>query len=84
MNALKKYLGIVWMLLGPIGIVYLVRTALSEIAKKPVLDTKVQWAVFIGIFIPIAMGMVLFGWYAFRGEYDRIPTHRPRSMQRNS
>jgi purine-cytosine permease-like protein len=74
MNALKKYLGIVWMLLGPIGIVYLVRTALSEIAKKPVLDTKVQWAVFIGIFIPIAMGMVLFGWYAFRGEYDRIPT----------
>jgi purine-cytosine permease-like protein len=74
MNVLKKYLGIVWMLLGPIGIVYLVRTALSEIAKKPVIDTKVQWVVFIGIFVPIALGMMLFGWYAFRGEYDRIPT----------
>lgn len=74
MNAIKKYLGIVWMLLAPIGIVYLVLTAIAEIAKKPVLDTKIQWAVFIGIFIPIAIGLVVFGWFAFKGEYDQLPT----------
>ncbi|PWT96975.1 MAG: hypothetical protein C5B52_14680 [Bacteroidetes bacterium] len=73
MNQLKKILGIVWMLLGPIAIYYLVKTAASEISKKPVIDTKVQWAVFIVIFIPIAIGMVIFGWYALKGEYNSLP-----------
>jgi predicted Na+-dependent transporter len=73
MNALKKYMGILWMLLGPVAIYYLIKTAASEIAKKPVIDTKIQWAVFIIVFIPIAVGMVIFGYYAFKGEYDRLP-----------
>jgi hypothetical protein len=46
MNALKKWLGIVWILLGPVAIYYLIKTAAAEIAKKPVIDTKIQWAVF--------------------------------------
>ena len=45
----------------------------SEIARKPVLDTKIQWGVFVGVFIPIAIGLTVFGWYAFKGEYDRLP-----------
>ena len=73
MNQLKKILGIVWMLLGPLAIYYLVKTAASEIAKKPVIDTKVQWVVFVVIFIPIAIGMIIFGWYALKGEYDSLP-----------
>jgi hypothetical protein len=73
MNAVKRYLGIVWMLLGPAGIVYLVVTAVAEIGRKPVMDTKIQWAVFVGIFVPIAIGMVIFGWYAFHGEYEKLP-----------
>ena len=47
--------------------------AAEEIAKKPVIDTKIQWAVFIVIFIPIAIGMIIFGYYAFKGEYDQLP-----------
>jgi hypothetical protein len=73
MNEIKKYLGIVWMLLGPVTIFYLIKTAAAEIAKKPVIDTKIQWAIFVIIFTPIAIGMVIFGYYAFKGEYDRLP-----------
>lgn len=73
MNQLKRIAGIIWFLLGPVAIYYLIKTAASEISKKPVLDTKIQWAVFIIVFVPIAIGMMIFGWYALKGEYDHLP-----------
>jgi hypothetical protein len=73
MNNLKRWLGIVWILLGPVAIFFLIKTAADEIAKKPVLDTKIQWAVFVIVFIPIAIGMIIFGYYALKGEYDHLP-----------
>jgi hypothetical protein len=73
MNQIKRWLGIVWMLLGPVTIFYLLKTAAAEIDRKPHIDTKIQWAVFVVIFIPIAIGMIIFGYYAFRGEYDHLP-----------
>jgi len=66
-------MGVVWMLLGPVAIFFLVNTALAEIAKKPVIDTKIQWGVFVVVFIPIAIGLMIFGYYAYKGEYDQIP-----------
>lgn len=71
MDQLKRAFGILWMVLGPLAVYYLVQTAASEIAKKPVIDTKIQWGVFVGVFIPIAIGLFLFGWYAWKGEYDQ-------------
>jgi len=73
MNAIKRFAGIVWILMGPAAIFYLIKTASEEIAKKPVIDTKIQWIVFVVVFIPIAIGLMIFGWYAFKGEYDRLP-----------
>jgi len=73
MNSIKRYAGLLWMIMGPVAIFYLIKTAAEEIAKKPVIDTKIQWLVFIAIFIPIAIGLMIFGWYAFKGEYDRLP-----------
>jgi hypothetical protein len=73
MNQLKRIAGLIWILLGPAAVFYLIKTAASEISKKPLLDTKIQWAVFVVVFIPIAIGMVIFGWYAFKGEYDHLP-----------
>ena len=73
MNQVKRFFGILWMLLAPVAIFYLIKTALVEIAKKPVIDTKIQWGVFIVVFIPIAIGLVIFGYFAFKGEYDRLP-----------
>ncbi len=69
MNQIKKWLGILWILLGPLAIYYLLKTAASEI-KLPVMDTSIQWGVFVIVFIPIAIGMFIFGWYALKGEYD--------------
>jgi len=73
MNQLKRILGYLWMVIGPLAIIFLIKTALSEIEKKPVIDTKIQWGVFIAVFIPIAIGMVIFGFYATKGEYDQLP-----------
>lgn len=73
MNQLKRYAGIIWLLLGPASAYYLIQTAAAEIAKKPVMDTKIQWGVFVIIFLPIALGMTIFGWYALKGEYDHLP-----------
>lgn len=70
MNTIKKVAGIIWIVFGPAAIWYLIKTAITEISKKPEMDTKIQWAIFITVFIPIAIGMVLFGYYALRGEYD--------------
>ena len=73
MNQVKRWAGIVWMFIAPVAMYYLVQTALSEIEKKPVIDTKIQWGVFIAVFIPIAIGMCIFGYYAMKGEYDHLP-----------
>ena len=73
MNTIKQYAGLLWMIMGPVAIFYLIKTAAEEIAKKPIIDTKIQWIVFVVIFIPIAIGLMVFGWYALKGEYDHLP-----------
>lgn len=73
MNMIKRILGVVWILMGPLAIYFLIRTAMHEIAKKPVIDTKIQWGVFIVVFIPIAIGIMIFGLYALKGEYEQLP-----------
>lgn len=73
MNTIKRYAGVLWILMGPVAVFYLIKTAAEEIAKKPVIDTKIQWIVFVVIFIPIAIGLVIFGWYALKGQYDHLP-----------
>ncbi len=70
MNTIKRILGIIWVILGPLAIYYLIKTASSEIAKKPIIDTKIQWGIFIVVSIPIAIGLMIFGYYALKGEYD--------------
>ena len=70
MNQIKKLAGIIWLLLGPACIYFIVRAALHEIVTKPGIDTVIQWGVFVVIFIPIAIGMSIFGFYAIKGEYN--------------
>jgi hypothetical protein len=77
MNKLRRFAGIVWIGLGPVSMFYLIRIAADEISRKPLLDTKIQWSVFVLIFLPIAVGMIVFGYYALKGEYDS-PDNSPR------
>jgi hypothetical protein len=70
MNSIKRILGIVWIVLGPLAIYYLIKTGIGEINKKHDIDSVIQWGVFIIVFIPIAIGMIIFGYYSLKGEYD--------------
>lgn len=71
MKQLKKAAGFIWIVLGPLAVFFLIKTAWSEIAIKPTTDTWIQWGVFVIVFLPIAFGLSLFGYYAVKGEYDK-------------
>lgn len=75
MNNVKRYFGIVFILLAPFIIYQLISGAVQHINSKGTKDINnpVIWFIIIGIFIPIAIGLVIFGWYAFKGEYDHLP-----------
>jgi len=74
MNSIKKFFGIIWMLLGIGTYGILVKTALTQISVKPTTDTIVQWSIFVIIFLPITIGFLIFGWLAFKGAYDHLPS----------
>jgi len=75
MNILKKILGVVWLLLAPVVIYFLVSGAITHIdpAGKKDINNPVIWVIIILIFTPIAIGLMIFGWYALKGEYDHLP-----------
>jgi Ni/Fe-hydrogenase subunit HybB-like protein len=71
MDPIKKYLGIVWMLLGPATIIALLVAAFQNIngEAKGDISNPVPWIIIIAVFTPIAIGFSVFGWYCWRGEY---------------
>lgn len=75
MNKLKRYAGIVWMIAGPLIFGLLLMAAWYNIdsAGKKDINNPVPWIIIIGIFFPIVIGLVIFGWYALKGEYDHLP-----------
>ena len=91
MNTIKKYLGIVWIILGPAVIIFMVMQAIEKIgmandkaagftdalkkaaATSEAHNTLLQWSIIIIVFVPIAIGMVIFGKYCLGGEYERLP-----------
>jgi hypothetical protein len=75
MSALKKILGIVWLLLGPAVIYFLLQGAFTHIdpAGKKDINNPVIWIIIITIFTPIAIGLMIFGYYAVKGEYSHLP-----------
>ena len=76
MNAFKRYFGLLLLIIGPLFIYELVAGAIANIdtAGKKDINNPIIWIIIIAIFTPIAIGLVIFGWYALRGEYDRLAT----------
>jgi hypothetical protein len=77
MDSLKRLTGFIWIALGLAAVYLMVRQMGTEVAaataaNKAVLDTKMFWYIIIPIFTPIMVGLCLFGWYAWKGEYDAI------------
>jgi len=75
MNAIKKYLGIILLLMAPVVIYFLVAGAIANIdpAGKKDINNPVIWIIIIAIFTPIIIGLMIFGWYAYKGEYGHLP-----------
>jgi hypothetical protein len=77
MNGLKKALGVFWIILGPASILFMFVQALDKIglAAEGVAktNTTLQWGIILFIFIPISAGLVIFGYYSLKGEYDKLP-----------
>jgi hypothetical protein len=70
-DQIKRYLGLIWMVLGPAAIVLLVFSAFQHIhIAKGDIGKPLPWIIIISIFTPIAIGLTVFGWYGWKGEYD--------------
>jgi len=76
MNALKKYLGIIWMILAPAIMIFLFTQAADKIGKATEVtksNVTLQWSIILIIFLPICVGLLIFGYYAFKGYYEHLP-----------
>jgi hypothetical protein len=73
MNSIKKYLGLVWIALAIYSYSILLKTAIERIRLVPTTDTIIPWSIFAIIFLPIALGFIMFGWMALKGAYDHLP-----------
>jgi hypothetical protein len=74
MANIKRFLGLIWMALGPLAIIALIYSAYITIdpAGKAEINKPLPWIIIIFIFTPIAIGLSIFGWYVWKG--DLTPT----------
>lgn len=70
MNPVKKILGVVLILMSALSVYYVLTTAVSEISAGNPEEAVIFWPVIIAVFVPIAIGLALFGYYSVKGEYD--------------
>jgi hypothetical protein len=71
MNELKKIAGLFWILLSIAALWFLWSRALLELhatAVKP--DKKIFWYSILPVYTPLMFGLILFGYYALKGEYS--------------
>ncbi len=76
MNRIKQYLGVVWMALAILLVLFMVYQAYLKVdaatAGITKTNTLLQWVIILLVFIPICAGLFIFGKYALDKEYDRI------------
>ena len=76
MNAVKKLLGYVWMLMAPALICFLVYQAVEKISSASEIqraNVALQWVIILLVFTPICVGFFIFGKYASANEYAHLP-----------
>ena len=62
-------------MIGIAAIVVLVVGAIMniDINGKADINKPIPWIIIIVIFTPISIGLMIFGWYAIKGEYNKLP-----------
>ncbi|HSK13773.1 MAG TPA: hypothetical protein VK907_11195 [Phnomibacter sp.] len=76
MNNIKKYLGLLWMAMSPVLIVFMVWQAYEKIGEATGLaktNVALQWIIILAVFIPICLGFFIFGRYSYHGDYAHLP-----------
>jgi hypothetical protein len=75
MNTIKRIVGILCIILGPVLVAVLVISAIRNIdlAGKSDINKPIPWIIILFVFTPIALGLMIFGWYAWKNEYKRLP-----------
>jgi ABC-type polysaccharide/polyol phosphate export permease len=73
MNKIKRILGILWMLIGPVAFILLIISAIKNInsSNQGDISNPIPWIIIISIFAPIVVGLTIFGWYSWKGEYNK-------------
>lgn len=68
-------MGFAWMIIAPVAMFGLISGALQNISSTGTKDINnpIPWIIIITIFMPIAIGLMIFGYYAIKGEYDKLP-----------
>jgi hypothetical protein len=63
------------MIIAPVIIYFLVSSAVKHISAGGTNDINqpIPWIIIITVFTPIAIGLMIFGYYAFKGAYDHLP-----------
>ncbi|TCJ12568.1 MFS transporter [Flaviaesturariibacter flavus] len=73
---LQRVAGLAWLLLGPLLVFLLLKGAAQHInfTGSRDINKPVPWMIIIAVFVPIAAGLVVFGWYAWKGDYEKAAT----------
>ena len=78
MTQLKKYLGIVWILLGLYVGYDRIMNSLTKISSDKLEDRVFGWVV-LCVLVPIVVGgLILFGKFALENEYSNIKSEREK------
>ena len=71
-GAVKRIMGFVWIIIAPVIIFFLISGAINNIGNgSKDINKPIPWIIIITIFTPIASGLMIFGYYAIKGEYDK-------------
>ena len=71
MNAIRKYMGIVWILLAAVAGYYLIVSQAIPKFESTKPEDKIPAIIDAFILTPIIVGgLLVFGYYAVTGEYD--------------
>jgi hypothetical protein len=76
MNTIKRTLGMLWMVLAPSIVVFLGWQASHKISmatEATKANVTLQWVIILFIFLPICIGLLIFGYYSFKGYYEHLP-----------
>jgi len=71
MNSIKRALGIVWILIGLVAGYYLIISQAIPFFTSDKSEDLVPAIIYTFVLAPIiAGGLVVFGWFAVKGQYD--------------